>query len=177
MLYELFDVALRSAGIGRRHRDRFTDHGDGILALIHPVDQAPKAILLISVIPALSRLLTDYNASLPRASRPQRHLRVRRVVHAGGVRYDANGCFGEAPDIAFRLLDAAYVKKALRAAPDPLILVNSADIHRSVVRHGYHAIDQRDFHPLVRVHVAGHRYLAGSTSPGTSPGTSPAPGH
>jgi hypothetical protein len=80
------------------------------------------------------------------------------VVHAGEVHYDANGCFGEALDIAFRLLDAAHVKKALRAAPDPLILVISGDIYRTVVRHGYDGIDQRTFHPLVRVHVAGNRY-------------------
>jgi class 3 adenylate cyclase len=157
-LYELFDAALRAAGIGRRHRDRFTDRGDGILALIHPVDQAPKAILLTTAIPALSQLLTDYNASLPRASRPQRQLRVRVVMHAGEVHYDANGCFGEALDIAFRLLDAAHVKKALQKAPDPLILVISGDIQRTVVRHGYDGIDQRAFHPLVRVNVAGHRY-------------------
>ena len=157
-LYELFDAALRSAGILRRHRDRFTDRGDGILALIYPVDQAPKAILLKTAIPALSQLLTDYNASLPRASRPQRQLRVRVVVHSGEVHYDANGCFGEALDIAFRLLDAAHVKKALRAAPDPLILVISGDIYRAVVRHGYDGIDQRAFHPLVRVHIAGNCY-------------------
>jgi hypothetical protein len=41
-LYELFDAALHTAGIGRRHRDGFTDRGDGILALIHPADQAPQ---------------------------------------------------------------------------------------------------------------------------------------
>src|SRR5215831_19477892 len=41
--YELFDAALRSAGIHRRHRDRYIDRGDGLLALIHPVEQAPKA--------------------------------------------------------------------------------------------------------------------------------------
>ena len=35
------------------------------------------------------------------------------MVHAGEVNYDANGCFGEALDIAFRLLDSAHVKKAL----------------------------------------------------------------
>lgn len=34
----------------------------------------------------------------------------------------------EALDIAFRLLDAAHVKKALQAAADPLILVISGDI-------------------------------------------------
>jgi class 3 adenylate cyclase len=157
-LYELFDEALRSAGIRRRHRDQFTDRGDGILALIHPVDQAPKAILLKTAIPAFSQLLTDYNASLPRASRPQRQLRVRVVVHAGEVHYDANGCFGEALDIAFRLLDAAHVKKALRATANPLILVISGDIYGTIVRHGYDGIDQNAFHQLVRVHVAGNRY-------------------
>jgi hypothetical protein len=34
MIYELFDAALRSAGISARHRDRFADRGDGLLALI-----------------------------------------------------------------------------------------------------------------------------------------------
>jgi hypothetical protein len=158
MMYELFEAALRSAGIQRRCRDRFVDRGDGVLALIRPVRRAPKAILLNQAIPALSRLLADYNDALPGASRAQRLLRVRAVVHAGEVNYDANGCFGEALDVAFRLLDAARVKRALRAADDPLILVVSGDIYQSVVRHGYDGIDQDTFQPMVRVHVAGHRY-------------------
>jgi hypothetical protein len=153
-LYELFDQALRSAGIHRRHRDGFTDRGDGILALIRPVDQAAKPVLLNRAVPALSQLLTDYNS----AARPDRQLRVRVVVHAGEVHYDRNGCFGEALDIAFRLLDAPGVKKALRAAADPLTLVISEDIYRTIVRHGYDGIDQDAFRPLIRVHVAGHRY-------------------
>lgn len=157
-MYELFEAALRSAGIQRRYRDRFVDRGDGVLALIRPVHRAPKAILLNQAIPALSRLLADYNDALPGASRAQRLLRVRAVVHAGEVNYDANGCFGEALDVAFRLLDAARVKRALRAADDPLILVVSGDIYQSVVRHGYDGIDQDAFQPMVRVHVAGHRY-------------------
>jgi class 3 adenylate cyclase len=157
-LYEVFDAALLEAGIRRQYRDRFIDRGDGILALIHPVDQAPKAALLKTAIPALSQLLTDYNVSLPGASRMQRELRVRVVVHAGEVHYDANGCFGEALDIAFRLLDAAYVKKTLQASADPLILVISGDIYRAIVRHGYDGIDQCAFHPLVRVRIAGNRY-------------------
>jgi hypothetical protein len=156
--YELFEAALRMAGIDRRHHDRFIDRGDGILALIHPVDQVPKAILLNRAVPFLSRLLTEYNASLPRHSQPQRQLRIRVVVHAGEVHYDANGCFGEALDVAFRLLDAARVKRALRETADPLILVISGDIYSSVVRHGYDGIDHQAFHPLVRVQVAGSRY-------------------
>jgi class 3 adenylate cyclase len=156
--YEMFDAALCAAGIRKRYRDRFIDRGDGVLALIHPVDQAPKALLLNHAIPAFSRLLTDHNASLPRASRTQRQLRVRVVVHAGEVHYDANGCFGEALDVAFRLLDAARVKRTLREAAGPLILVISGDIYSSVVRHGYDGIDQHAFRPLVRVQIAGNRY-------------------
>jgi class 3 adenylate cyclase len=158
VLYELFDQALHSAGIHRRHRDGFTDRGDGILTLIHPVNQASKPVLLNRAVPAFSQLLADYNASLPRAARPDGQLRVRVVVHAGEVHYDGNGCFGEALDIAFRLLDAPGVKKALRVAADPLILVISEDIYRTIVRHGYDGIDQSAFRPMIRIHVAGHRY-------------------
>jgi hypothetical protein len=82
--YELFEAALSTAGIDRCHHDQFIDRGDGILALIHPVDQAPKALLLNRAVPLLSRLLTEHNASLPRNSQPQRQLRMRVVVHAGG---------------------------------------------------------------------------------------------
>ena len=158
MTYELFEAALRKAGIDSCHHDRFIDRGDGLLALIHPVDQAPKALLLNRAVPVLSRLLTDYNAGLPQHSRPQRQLRVRVVMHAGEVHYDANGCFGESLDVAFRLLDAARVKRALREMADPLILVVSADIYGSVVRHGYDGIDHEAFHQMVRVQVAGRRY-------------------
>lgn len=118
----------------------------------------PKAVLLNRAVPFLSGLLTEYNASLPRHSQPQRQLRVRVVLHAGEVHYDANGCFGEALDVAFRLLDAARVKRTLREMADPLILVVSGDIYSSVVRHGYDGIDHQAFHPLVRVQVAGKRY-------------------
>ena len=164
--YELFEVALRRAGISTGHRDKFIDRGDGILALIHPVDQVPKALLLNRAVPVLSRLLADYNASLPRFGRPERQLRIRVVVHAGEVHYDANGCFGEALDVAFRLLDAVRVKRALRQTADPLILVVSGDIYNSVVRHGYDGIDQQAFHPMVRVHVAGKRFPGWIRLPG-----------
>jgi hypothetical protein len=156
--YELFEEALRKTGINKRHHDPFIDRGDGILALIRPVDQAPKVILLNRAIPVLCELLTEYNASLPRHSLPQRQLRIRVVMHAGEVHHDANGCFGEALDVAFRLLDAAPVKKTLRELADPLILVISEDIYSSVVRHGYGGINGQAFHPLVRVQVAGKRY-------------------
>jgi len=125
-MYDLFDAALRAADIYRRHRDRFADRGDGLLALIHP-DDAPR-VLLRRVIPAFGLLLAEYNAGRP----PQRQLRVRVVVHAGTVFYDANGCFGETLDAAFRLLDAPSVKGALQAAQAPLVLVVSAGLDGAV---------------------------------------------
>lgn len=157
-MYDLFEMALRSAGIEPCHRDPFIDRGDGLLALIRPVHQAPKAIVLNQAIPALSSLLADHNAGLPRASQTQRMLRIRAVVHAGEVAYDDNGCFGEALDVAFRLLDADRVKRMLRSTRDPLILVVSEDIYRSVVRHGFDGIDREAFRPLVRVQVGDSRH-------------------
>jgi hypothetical protein len=170
-IYELFDAALSAAGIRQRHRDRYIDRGDGLLALIHPVGQAPKVLLLNRVIPALSDLLTDYNTSLPHSQRPQRELRIRAVMHAGDVHYDANGCFGEALDVAFRMLDADPVKKALGESADSLALVISEDIYSSVVRHGYHGIDQDAFHRRVRVQIAGKRYPGWIHIPGQTRST------
>jgi hypothetical protein len=167
VLYELFDAALRSAGIYPRHRDRFIDRGDGLLALIRPVDRAPKALLLNRVIPAFSRLLSAYNASLPAQSRPQRQVRVRVVLHVGEVHYDPDGCFGEALDIAFRLLDAPGVKRALKEANHPLMLVVSGDIYGSVIRHGYDGIDRSAFHRLVTTQIAGNRHPGWIQMPGS----------
>ena len=169
-VYELFEMALRSTGIYPRHRDRFVDRGDGLLALIHPVKQAPKAILLNRVIPALGRLLADYNVGLSRASISYQ-LRVRIVLHAGEIRYDLHGCFGEALDVAFRLLDDARVKKALRVTTGPLTLVISGDIYRSVVRHDYDGVNQPPFQSLGYIQVAGNRH------PGWIQVSEPAVGH
>jgi hypothetical protein len=77
------------------------------------------------------------------------------VVHAGEVRYDANGCFGTALDVAFRLLDAPRVKEALTVAPGPLLLVVSGDIHGSLVDRGNGGVDHRAFRNVVSAEIAG----------------------
>ena len=92
--------------------------------------------------------------------------RVRAVCHAGEVHYDPDGSYGEALDIAFRLLDAPAVKQALKAARDPLVLVVSGDIYSSVVRHGYDGIDRGAFRRLVSRQVAGNRYPGWVQIPG-----------
>jgi hypothetical protein len=147
-MYALFEAALRAAGIQPRHRDRFGDRGDGFLALIHPVGDISK-VLLRRVIPAFSLLLAEHNVGRPL----QHQLRVRVVVHAGTVFYDANGCFGETLDAAFRLLDAPNVKGALQAAPAPLILVVSAGLDGFV-----HTGEAGRAFPRVSVRVASNEY-------------------
>ncbi|MBV9141892.1 MAG: hypothetical protein JO115_13405 [Pseudonocardiales bacterium] len=148
--HELVDEAFQVSGIIKRHRDALIDRGDGVAALVHPVDHAPKALLLSSVIPTLSRLLADHNTCFP-----DHQFRLRAVVHAGEVHYDRGGCFGESLDLTFRLLDAPKVKKTLRQTTAPLVLVVSEEIYQSVIRHRYHGIDEGSFKPRVRVQLAG----------------------
>jgi hypothetical protein len=100
----------------------------------------------------------------------------RRWAHVQGVAAQARGLaavlgadadlleatawlhdIGYAPGLAatgLHSLDGAH-----QATADPLTLIVSGDIYRSVVRHGYDGIDQSTFHPLVRVQIAGDRYV------------------
>ncbi|HEY7483299.1 MAG TPA: hypothetical protein VH912_02450 [Streptosporangiaceae bacterium] len=157
LVYRLLVAAMASAGIQDRHCDPFEDRGDGVLVLIHPADEVPKTLLFNPLIPALSQLLSDYNQSLPEPERARRELRLRVVVHAGEVHFDANGYFGEELDVACRLLDSPRLKKCLRQVRAPLVLVVSDDLYQSIVRHHYEGICHESFHPVVGVQVAGRR--------------------
>ncbi len=154
-VYQVLMRALRAVGIGDQHLDRLTDRGDGLLALVRPADEIPKTLLIDPLIPTLSALLSDYNRSAPALEHPARRLRLRTVVHAGEVHDDGKGFFGEPLDVAFRLLDAAPVRKCLRRTMAPLVLVVSDEIFWSIVWHGYNGIDGQTYEPLVHVRVAG----------------------
>lgn len=158
VMYTLLEECLVTSGVSEDHRDPFVDRGDGILVLIHPVDEVPKTLLLSRVIPTLGTLLCR-QADL--------RLRLRAVLHAGEVHYDSRGSFGEALDVAFRLLDAAEVKERFRTARAPLLLVVSDDIHQAVIRHGYEGIDQHAFVPAVYVNVADKVRLGWISVPAT----------
>ena len=153
MLYELFDAALRSAGVSADRRDRFIDRGDGLLALIDPADQA---LVLNHVVPVFSQLLTGYNARFAGPGDRRHEMRVRVVLHTGDITDDDNGPFGETLDTAFRLLDAPPAKAALRAAPEPLQLIVSGEVYESALRHDPAETSQPAFRPLITTKVAGH---------------------
>jgi hypothetical protein len=156
-VYNMLDRALYSVGIRSHHLDRITDRGDGVLALVRPADEVPKTLLLHPLIPTLSGLLRDYNSRISALQRPDWRLRLRAVVHAGEVHDDGMGFFGEALDVAFRLLDAPAVKKTLRLTNAPLVLVVSEEIFWPIVSQGYLGIDQTAYEPLVRVRVCGRQ--------------------
>ena len=135
-MYTLFTAALARGGITEDDRDRLIDRGDGVAALIRAVDRVPKTVLLRSVVPELSRMVDEHNRR-----HPGDRLRFRAVLHAGEVHHDPYGTYGEALDIAFRLLDSPVTKRALRRSAAPVVLAVSDDIYRSVVRHHYDGID------------------------------------
>ena len=155
-LYGLTERALQAAGIVDKHLEPKADRGDGVMILIRPHDEVPKTLVLDRLIPVLTALLIEHNASVTRA---QLQLRLRAVVHAGEIHEDANGFYGDDIDTAFRLLEAPRLKKALKeAAATPLILVVSEEIFHGIVEQGYLA--DALFRPLVRVRV-GRRQRRG----------------
>jgi len=152
-MYDLLSRALEAVPIADSQREQLTDRGDGVLLLIRPDDDVPKVVLLDRLIPLLAELLTEYNATVVSSAL---RIRLRAVVHAGEVHSDSRGFFGEAIDIAIRLLESSTVKRALREAESPLVLVVSEDIYRGIVTQGY--IDVGTYRPAVRVRVADRQH-------------------
>lgn len=156
-IYRMLNVALDRTGVKPEFLDRFEDRGDGVLVLIHPVDEVPKTHLLSRFVPEIAGLLVDHNRSLPPTERASRGMRLRMVVHAGEVHDDGNGYYGEALDVACRLLDAPKLKRSLRETAGPFVLAVSEEIYWGVVRHEYDGISAASYRPGLRVHVAGRR--------------------
>jgi len=152
VMYELLARSLEAVGITGNRLERLIDRGDGVLVLIRPHDDVPKTVILGRLIPLLAALLTEYNA---RANQSALRMRLRVVVHAGEVREDGRGFYGEAIDVAIRLLDSRPVKRALKQTAAPLVLVVSHEIYSGIVCHGQLAAET--YLPLVRVSVGSRR--------------------
>lgn len=152
-MYDLIEAALVACGITENLRDKHCDRGDGLIAFIRPVDQAPKTLLLNQFVPTLSDLLCEHALT-----HPSRSFRLRVAIHTGDVHVDQRGPFGEDVDITARLVDAPELKVMLSQTSAPLLLVVSDHIHRSVIRHGYEGIDESTFEPAVHLDIAGQPY-------------------
>jgi hypothetical protein len=147
---------LQVTGITAGHLEPHTDRGDGVLILIRPHDEVPKTLVLGRLLPILSALLTEHNAS---ATRPELRLRLRAVVHAGEIHGDDRGFYGDDIDTACRLLDSPKLRMALREAiTSPLVLAVSEEIFTGIIQQGY--LDAGPYQPLGRIRV-GNRNRRG----------------
>jgi len=128
-------------GLYRSLRDAFTrsgveweacyreDRGDGVLVLVSP--DVPKNVLVGRVPRELAAAISEHN----RAHDREAQIRLRMVVHAGEVLGDAHGVVGAAINMAFRLLEAEELKRALRASAGPLAVIASEWFFDEVIRH------------------------------------------
>jgi hypothetical protein len=170
IMYDLLERSLDAVPITANHLESPTDRGDGVLLLIRPDDDVPKTVLLDRLIPLLAALLTEHNAAV---MKPALRIRLRAVVHAGEVHRDSRGFYGQAIDVAIRLLDSASLKRELRQSLSSLALVVSDEIHSGIVAQGY--LDNSDtYRPLVRIRVAckQHRGWVHIPEPGKPPALS-----
>jgi hypothetical protein len=153
IMYDLLWRSLEAVAVTANHLEQLADRGDGVLVLIRAHDDVPKTVLLDRLVPLLTTLLADYNAQ---TTQPALRMRLRAVVHAGEVHADSRGFYGEAIDVAIRLLDSPPVKKALRQTASPVVLVVSDEIHSGIVCHGYVGGDI--YRPVVRVSVGNRQH-------------------
>lgn len=175
-IHSLLMQAMEYAGITLKSCDPFEDRGDGWMVLVRPDDDIPKIFLISRLIPQLSRLLCAYNAELPLPERSRRSIRLRAAVHAGEVHHDArcSGYFGEALEVACRLVDSPRLKRSLhQATAASLALVVSEDIYWSVIRHEYDGVLSCTYNECVRINVGGRTLTGWVHLPNPSPAMVP----
>jgi len=139
-MYDLLDEAFTGRGIAAGRR-AVMDVGDGTAILVDP--DVPKNWLL-ALMPGLADRLAERNAGLAEPAQ----LRLRVVVHAGEVLHDEHGYAGAAILVAFRLLNAEFVRAGLAWTDAPLILAVSEAVYRGVVDSGYAGVDPASYRPV-----------------------------
>jgi class 3 adenylate cyclase len=102
--------------------------GDG--AMIHLPPEVAKADLVAELPDRMLAELRRYNE----VHADEANVRLRVALHAGEVYQGSNGTISDANSHAFRLLDAAEVKDALRESEAALALVVSNTFYQDVVR-------------------------------------------
>ncbi|HEV2345530.1 MAG TPA: hypothetical protein VGS97_15635 [Actinocrinis sp.] len=147
-LFDALESSFRLAGIDWEICLR-ADKGDGMLIVAPP--GTAKAALIHPLIPQLAARLRSHN----RGAGPGTRIRVRVAMHAGELHLDGEGdVMGGTMEVIARLLDAAPLRSALRAAPPdtPLALIVSRHVYEDTVGHGYPGVVPEDFRK-VRVEV------------------------
>jgi integrase len=127
-LYRSLRAAFDGSGI-RWDRCYHEDRGDGVLVLIPP--EVPKNLLVARVPGELAAALAAHNG----AHDAKTQIRLRMVVHAGEIVQDEHGVAATALNVAFRLLEAEPLKKALGGSAGMLAVIASQWFYDEVIRH------------------------------------------
>jgi hypothetical protein len=143
-LYRIMREAFGYAGISWDDCDH-EDRGDGVLVLVPA--EVPKGLLVESLPAAMVTGLRRHNGA---HARPEQ-IRLRMSLHAGEVCYDEHGVTGASVNLAFRLLEAGPLKRALAEAPGVLAVIVSSWFFDEVARH----TDAADEYQCVDVTVKG----------------------
>ena len=136
----MLEASMGVAGINAAHCDPFHDRGDGVLALVHPVDDVPKTLLLNPLVPVLWRLLLIATRACRSGSTGGGNSGSGSWRTPGEIHCDGKGYFGEALDVAFRVLGRSRLKDSLNRGPGPLVLAVSDIIYWSIVSQDYEGI-------------------------------------
>jgi len=126
-LYRSLRHAFAAAGISWEDCDQ-EDRGDSVFCLHTP--DAHKGLFVESLPHALAKAVRLHNSTHP----DEEQIRLRMALHAGEINYDEHGATGAAINMAFRLLEAPQLKKALAASTGVLALIVSSWFFDEVVR-------------------------------------------
>lgn len=133
-LYRILEKAFGAVGVPWRacHRE---DRGDGVLVVVPA--QVSTELLISPLAERVRAGLRRHNKLSSEAAQ----IRLRMVLHAGHVYFDAHGVAGQTLVHAFRLLEAPAFKAAFAATPCELGFVVSDRLYDDVIRHGPGLID------------------------------------
>lgn len=125
-LYEVLKTAFAESGVDFDRCDP-GDRGDGVLIMV-PADVSKS--LLADLLPdRLVAALRRYNWTRV----PAAQFKLRVGIHAGDVRLNAHGWVGNAVNLAFRIIEAAEVKAALKQPDKIVALVVSEYFYTEVI--------------------------------------------
>jgi hypothetical protein len=125
-LYEALRSAFDRSGVSWARCDH-EDRGDGVLVLVPP--EVPKSLLVSLLPPELAAALREHNQT--HDARTQ--IQLRMAVHAGEIQYDGHGKTGIALNLAFRLLAADALKRALAKSSGVLAVIASEWFYDEVI--------------------------------------------
>lgn len=126
-MYRVLRDAFAECDLPWREED-VDDAGDSLLVVLPP--QVPKIRLADHLPTRVAAELRRHNAGHATGAR----IRLRMVLHAGELTYDGHGKTGPELIAAFRLLDAASAKQALRDSTATLVVIASDTFYDGVIR-------------------------------------------